>query len=175
MLLDSSLLLVLGDLSRLRFGFFFAALHSSSPSVELLPDRLLLALASLDLFLPRLPRVDRSLAGLVSLVFFFLVFSRSSSARLFLPFFLSFLFFFVAGLRLQYYTDFESGKRNQFCFLHIFLAPGRRRTKEKKTNTQVWFSIGSGIKSVLILKYRQEKFFLRVHLSARLSIIRVTV
>jgi hypothetical protein len=115
-MLDSSLLLVLGDLSRLRFVFFFAALRSGSPSVELLPDRLLLALASLDLFLPRLPRDDRSLAGLVSLVFFFLVFSRSSSARLFLPFFLSFLFFFDAGLRLQYYTDFESGTGFVFTY-----------------------------------------------------------
>ncbi len=108
LLLDSSLLLMLGDLSRLRFGFFFAALRSCSPSVELLPDRLLLALASLDLFLPLLPRADRSLAGLVSLAFFFLVFSRSSSARLFLPFLLSFLLFLAAGLRLQYYTYFTT-------------------------------------------------------------------
>jgi hypothetical protein len=100
LLLDSSLLLMLGDLSRLRFDFFFAVLRSSSPSVELLPDLLLLGLASLDLFLPRLPRADRSLAGLASLALFFLVFSRSSSACLFFPFLLSFLLFLAAGLPL---------------------------------------------------------------------------
>jgi hypothetical protein len=81
LLLDSSLLLMLGDLS----------LRSCSPSVELLPDRLLLALASLYLFLPLLPRADRSLAGLVSLAFFFLVFSRSSSFSPFPLVFLAFL------------------------------------------------------------------------------------
>jgi hypothetical protein len=99
LLLDSSLLL-LADFSRLCFDFFFAALRSGSPSDELLLERLLLALSSLDLFLPRLPRAGRSLAGLESLAFFFLAFSRSPLPRPFLPFLLSFLFFLAAGLRL---------------------------------------------------------------------------
>jgi hypothetical protein len=101
LLLLLELLLSLTDLSFLPRLLFFDTLRSRELCEEPLSCSLLLVLACRLRFVPRLPREDSSPAGLVSLLLFFLFFSRSPSTRFLLSFFLLFLLLFCEGLRLK--------------------------------------------------------------------------
>jgi hypothetical protein len=108
LLLLLELLLSLADLSLLPRRLFFDTLRSRELREEPLSRSLLLVLGCRLRFEPRLPREGSLPAGLVSLLLFFLFFSRSPSACFLLSFFLLFLFRLSEGLcldKVQYKLD----------------------------------------------------------------------